>query len=68
MNKIITKYRVYRINNSLEASHAAFDYLDKKTNKYFDFTHEAEAFLKVQELNSRVENPEIEFWYRAIEV
>ena len=37
--KMNTKYRIYKINNSLEASHAAFDYQDKKTKEYLDLKH-----------------------------
>lgn len=67
MNKIITKYRIYRINNSLEIINAAIDYKNKETGEYYDYIWEHEAKDKAYELNQIVENPEVEFWYRAIE-
>jgi len=61
------KYRIYRVNLIGTVNNASIDYRDKKTNTYFDFLHEKDAKEKANELNNRVEHPDIEYWYRLVE-
>lgn len=71
----MTIYRIYKVNLIGQVNNAAIDYCQKtsnedfehKSNTYLDYSDEKDAKKKAEELNRRVEHPDIEYWYRVVE-